>query len=51
MNSCSSGEPKSIFLHGKWYRFSSYADREEFIRDLSDEDRRSVSARTGEYIA
>lgn len=49
--SCSFGEPKSIWLHGRWYRFSCPADREEFILDMTESDKQEHTGRTGEYIA
>lgn len=48
--SCSFGEPKSVWFHGLWIRFSSPADREEFIRDMNEHEKQAHQVRTGEYI-
>jgi hypothetical protein len=45
------GEPKSIWFHGQWIKFSSSADREEFIREMNESEKQAHVARTGEYIA
>lgn len=51
MNRSSFGEPKSVWFHGRWIRFSSPADRETFIREMNEHEKQEHCRRTGEYIA
>lgn len=44
-------EPRKVFYQGRWYEFPTYAERDEFIRDMNEADLQTYTQRSSDYIA